>query len=312
VQRGRFRTAATASAAVAGVLVLAACAAGTSGGAGPSTVHAPRPSSSAPAAPESSTPAGGGGLADPNLATASAVADALLAGIPLPAGGRRQSDRPAGVPVLPGAVSPANDRIVRTGWLVAPGTAAQATAFLQAHPAPGLRYVGASTEAAGASPGLQFSGGGGSGYASRSAVLRVFHLADGVAIQAAVTVVWTVGAGSGAGSGAVPADANSVQLRVIRRTAAEVSRTVSGAAAQHLLQVVNAQQVSPPGTVRCLIDSGMRDELTFRTPTVSVQVIVRLDPCGSVQAGTQGLLSGQTEIDGAVLDALGLPPQYGH
>lgn len=121
--------------------------------------------------------------------------------------------------------------------------------------------------------------------------------------------------GSSGSSGRTSAEGTTIEVLVRRGSAAPpVQRTLSGAAAAPLLSLIDGLNPQHGGTVNCLTDTGFRDVVTVHRPSGDITVTVKPSPCPSVveaEGGTTRRLDGASDLDRAVLGALGLPADYG-
>jgi hypothetical protein len=225
------------------------------------------------------------------------------------------------VPVLPQAVElahvPSNlprfsepmvrpdNLLSRTRLWSAPGGVAAAVAYLQAHVPSGLGLE----EVGPGAPTVTYVGESNAAYSSARLHMDVVPYEGGVAVRARSEVLWQPKAGSGR---PLPADIAAVEITVRRADKAPtVTRVLLGAEARKLATLINALPVADPNTAVCSADTGLRDDLAFRTSSGSVKVSVKVGACGSVLVGGSVNLTGADQLDAAVLEALGLPTSYG-
>jgi hypothetical protein len=246
---------------------------------------------------------------------------------------RAVTDLLALLPVLPGAVpidqppvaaldqpfeSAGTQNLVDQGRLwTAPGTVAQATAYLKAHARPRLVVSTVESSHGGNAPavsGVTFDpvdGYSSDAYSGLTGIVTVVAYRGGVAVRADAQAAWLP---ERAAAEQIPADVTAVDVVVDRGTrAATVRRTLTGDAARSLARLVNALPTQPPGTRFCEAEvAGFIDVLTFRGSGSPIVVTAQVSGCASVQVGGAGnppLEAGG--LDAAVLRALGLPANYG-
>lgn len=265
-------------------------------------------------------PAGSSRPVDSHQAAFRAAAEILATAPALPGATRR--DR-APVPALARASSiEGAQHVQRTGFWTAPGTVAAATTYLQAHPPKGMRLFSTDEPGVPELRTLGFQAG-----AFRWLEYTIVSYRSGVAVRADALVFW---APRRSPADTVPASATSVDVVVVRtdpqqhRGAATVRRTLTGDQARALAAYVNRlPRAIPTFYASCPPNLGGQhwtDTLVFHSAGPAARLVVDLASCGSAtfQVGkrtpiqlSRGYSGDVAPIDHAIMQALGLPPNYG-
>jgi hypothetical protein len=238
------------------------------------------------------------------------------------------------IPVLPGAravdhapvpaldepfQSPGTTNVIdQKRWWTAPGTVADAIAYVKAHVAAPLLAEGSVSGSGGVGPALDGLILGlvehrSDAYTGLQLLFSVVAYGDGVAVRVDSQAVWLP---ERTAAEQIPADVTEVDIVVDRGThAATVRKTLAGDAARSIAQLVNSLPTANPGARSCPMDPGFTDVLTFRGAGPTIVVTATVGGCASVQVGTpngtQPTLDGAVRVDAAVTRALGLPTDYG-
>ena len=243
--------------------------------------------------------------------------EATLASAPLPPGAHSVRHVIAGLN-QPFSITASPDRVVRTRWLTAPGSADGAISYLRDHPPRGMVDAGSggSGDSSGTSiENVEFDG---PGQLSLQYTLTPYH--GGVAVRIDAITIWVPPRPAWSD---IPSTAASVDVTVVRKNpqlhqgAPTVHRTLTGHALTALVRAVNRRGMQPNyGPRSCPADLGgevWTDNLVFHAGGVAYRAVQAMSGCGylSIESGQhrRAFLAGS--IDAAVLRALGLSANYG-
>lgn len=252
-------------------------------------------------------------------------AEAIVATAPVPPGAT-PVDRPPLRALDQPASTPGAQHAQETRFWAAAGSAADAIAYLTAHPPTGMHLSGSGTSGGPGIPttrSLDFQAD-----EFRSLQYSVVAHRGGIAIRADARVLW---APRRSPADTVPASVTSVGVLVVRvnpqmhQGAPTVRRTLTGADARALGAFVNRlPRAVPTLRVSCPAMFGGEkwyDRLVFHGAGPRTQVLVNLAGCASTTLSVAHRKPIQlsftypgvvANVDHRILSALGLPGDYGH
>lgn len=254
--------------------------------------------------PERVTPqpaASVGATVDPHISVTETRLDEISSQINLPPSALEQDRAP--VPeLIPLGQSPGTANVLtRTRWFVAPGTVAEATAYLVAHPPPGLSYRG---------PGAAIYPDGRErtelsflnleeanvAYTSDQLTVSLFGTASGVAGRFDAQAVWLP---TRSENTLVPLPVTSVDVFRSSGIVESAKAALTGEAAANLGRLVNSMRAANPGLRSCPQSQQPADSvrLVFHSSRLTT-VILRLGPCATAHVEIDGQIQ-LPALDGA-------------